>query len=80
MISEFIGYILQRRLAEPCNKQVSGVIMTGYQPAWIDAGHYCFISYSTVLCADLSLWQKNFFIPFIMFHYLNVDKPYWESL
>lgn len=44
MVSEFIGYILERRLSKPYNKQVSGAIMMGYEPAWRDTGHYCFIS------------------------------------
>lgn len=49
MVSEFLGYILERRLSKPRNKQVSGAIMMGDQPAWRDTGHYCFISLSPVL-------------------------------
>lgn len=33
MVLEFIGYVLERRLSEPHNKQVSGTVMMGYQPA-----------------------------------------------
>lgn len=73
MFSEFIGYILERRLSKPHNKQISGAIMMGDQPAWRDdTGHHCFISSSPVLWAILSLRQKNFFmIPFIMLSWLQ---------